>query len=190
MIENITIYCAYDYNANDAYFTNISLVLEPAETYSYDTARATPSRQRTAAPRRPASSSPTPSASRATPRPAAHQHRPQGNGQVVTMMRTTVSTQPQIIIVVCCITLRRSAYGAWGNYSVHDKDGKRLRMPPSSGTSTRFATVAITTTAKRASTTSRAGTTTLPTAGSLTPTGYLQMGLLGQICLHIVRTIL
>ena len=36
MIENITIYCAYDYNANYAYFTNISLVLEPAETYSYD----------------------------------------------------------------------------------------------------------------------------------------------------------
>lgn len=26
------------------------------------------------------------------------------------MMRTTVSTQPQIIIVVCGITLRRSAY--------------------------------------------------------------------------------
>jgi hypothetical protein len=26
------------------------------------------------------------------------------------MMRTTVGTQPQIIIVVCCITLRRSAY--------------------------------------------------------------------------------
>ena len=26
------------------------------------------------------------------------------------MMRTTVSTQPQIIIVACCITLRRSAY--------------------------------------------------------------------------------
>ena len=36
MIENITVYCAYDYNANYAYFTNISLVLEPAETYSYD----------------------------------------------------------------------------------------------------------------------------------------------------------
>ena len=36
MIKDITIYCAYDYNANDAYFTNISLVLEPAETYSYD----------------------------------------------------------------------------------------------------------------------------------------------------------
>ena len=36
MIENITIYCAYDYNANYAYFTNISLVLEPAGTYSYD----------------------------------------------------------------------------------------------------------------------------------------------------------
>ena len=41
------------------------------------------------------------------------------------MMRTTVSTQPQTIIVVCCITLRRSAYSAWGNYSVHDKDGKK-----------------------------------------------------------------
>ena len=36
MIQDITIYCAYDYNANYAYFTNISLVLEPAETYSYD----------------------------------------------------------------------------------------------------------------------------------------------------------
>lgn len=41
------------------------------------------------------------------------------------MMRTTASTQPQIIIVASCITLRRSAYGAWGNYSVHDKDGKK-----------------------------------------------------------------
>ena len=109
MIENITIYCAYDYNANYAYFTNISLVLEPAETYSYDS-KGTPSRRRTATPRRPASSSLTPSASRATPRPAVHRHRPQENGQVVTMMRTTVSTQPQIIIVACCITLRRSAY--------------------------------------------------------------------------------
>ena len=36
MIKDITVYCAYDYNANDTYFTNISLVLEPAETYSYD----------------------------------------------------------------------------------------------------------------------------------------------------------
>ena len=36
MIKDITVYCAYDYNANDVYFTNISLVLEPAETYSYD----------------------------------------------------------------------------------------------------------------------------------------------------------
>lgn len=36
MIKDITVYCAYDYNANDAYFTNISLVQEPAETYSYD----------------------------------------------------------------------------------------------------------------------------------------------------------
>ena len=44
---------------------------------------------------------------------------------MVTMMRTTVSTQPQIIIVVCCITLRRSAYGALGNYSVHGADGKK-----------------------------------------------------------------
>ena len=41
------------------------------------------------------------------------------------MMRTTVSTQPQIIIVACCITLRRSAYGAWGNYSVHDNKGAK-----------------------------------------------------------------
>ena len=40
-------------------------------------------------------------------------------------MRTTVGTQPQIIIVACCITLRRSAYGAWGNYSVHGADGKK-----------------------------------------------------------------
>ena len=109
MIENITIYCAYDYNANYAYFTNISLVLEPAETYSYDS-KGNPIAARAATPRRPASSLPTPSASRATPRPAAHQHRPQGNGQVVTMMRTTVSTQPQIIIVACCITLRLCVY--------------------------------------------------------------------------------
>ena len=36
MVKNITVYCAYDYNANDAYFTNISLVLEPEESYSYD----------------------------------------------------------------------------------------------------------------------------------------------------------
>ena len=42
------------------------------------------------------------------------------------MMRTTVSTQPQIIIVACCITLRRSAYGAWGNYSVHDDKGAKI----------------------------------------------------------------
>lgn len=41
------------------------------------------------------------------------------------MMRTTVSTQLQIIIVAFCITLRRSAYGAWGNYSVHGADGKK-----------------------------------------------------------------
>ena len=41
------------------------------------------------------------------------------------MMRTTASTQPQIIIVVCCITLRRSAYDAWGSYSMHGADGKK-----------------------------------------------------------------
>ena len=35
-VQEIMVRCAYDYNANDAYFTNISLVLEPAETYSYD----------------------------------------------------------------------------------------------------------------------------------------------------------
>lgn len=34
--KEITVRCAYDYNANEAYFTDISLVLEPAETYSYD----------------------------------------------------------------------------------------------------------------------------------------------------------
>ena len=38
------------------------------------------------------------------------------------MMRTTVSTQPQIIIVACCITLRRSAYDTAGNRSI-TKDG-------------------------------------------------------------------
>ena len=45
------------------------------------------------------------------------------------MMRTTVGTQPQIIIVACCITLRRSAYDAWGNYSVHGADGKKTTDP-------------------------------------------------------------
>ena len=48
---------------------------------------------------------------------------------MVTMMRTTVGTQPQIIIVACCITLRRSAYDAWGNYSVHGADGKKTTDP-------------------------------------------------------------
>ena len=54
---------------------------------------------------------------------AVHQHRPQGNGQVVTMMRTTVSTQPQIIIVACCITLHRSGYDTAGNIRSITKDG-------------------------------------------------------------------
>ena len=42
---------------------------------------------------------------------------------MVTMMRTTVSTQPQIIIVACCITLRRSAYDTAGNIRSITKDG-------------------------------------------------------------------
>ena len=87
---------------------------------------------------------------------------------MVTMMRTTVSTKPQIIIVACCITLRRSAYGAWGNYSVHGADGKKTTDATFIGhiNPLRFATVVTITTAKRAFTTSRAGTMTLPTAGS------------------------
>ena len=39
------------------------------------------------------------------------------------MMRTTVSTQPQIIIVACCITLRRSAYSTAGNIRSITKNG-------------------------------------------------------------------
>ena len=39
------------------------------------------------------------------------------------MMRTTVSTQPQIIIVACCITLHRSAYDTAGNIRSITKDG-------------------------------------------------------------------
>ena len=50
-------------------------------------------------------------------------HRPQENGQVVTMMRLTVDTQPQIIIVACCLTLRRSAYDTAGNIRSITKDG-------------------------------------------------------------------
>ena len=42
---------------------------------------------------------------------------------MVTMMRTTVSTQPQIIIVACCITLHRSAYDTAGNIRSITKDG-------------------------------------------------------------------
>ena len=38
-------------------------------------------------------------------------------------MRTTVSTQPQIIIVACCITLRRSGYDTAGNIRSITKDG-------------------------------------------------------------------
>ena len=39
------------------------------------------------------------------------------------MMRLTVDTQPQIIIVACCITLRRSAYDTAGNIRSITKDG-------------------------------------------------------------------
>ncbi len=39
------------------------------------------------------------------------------------MMRATVSTQPQIIVVACCITLRRSAYSTVGNIRSITKDG-------------------------------------------------------------------
>ena len=35
-IDTITVHCAYNYNANRAYFTNISLIREPVQTYSYD----------------------------------------------------------------------------------------------------------------------------------------------------------
>ena len=108
-VKEITVRCAYDYNANDAYFSNISLVHEPAETYSYDSKgnpiAATGGSAKTAsaffADSQRLKSYTTPGGAPA---------QPQGNGQVVTMMRTTVSTQPQIIIVACCTTLRRSAY--------------------------------------------------------------------------------
>ena len=43
------------------------------------------------------------------------------------MMRTTVSTQPQIIIVVCCITLRRSAYSTAGNIRSITRGGTTLK---------------------------------------------------------------
>jgi len=36
IISTIDIYCAYDYNANQAYFDNVSLLREPLETYYYD----------------------------------------------------------------------------------------------------------------------------------------------------------
>ena len=43
------------------------------------------------------------------------------------MMRTTVSSQPQIIIVGCCITLRRSAYSTAGNIRSITKDGAVIK---------------------------------------------------------------
>ena len=42
-------------------------------------------------------------------------------------MRTTVSTQPQIIIVACCITLRRSAYDTAGNIRSITQDGAAVK---------------------------------------------------------------
>ena len=46
---------------------------------------------------------------------------------MVTMMRTTVSSQPQIIIVGCCITLRRSAYDTVGNIRSVTTDGAVIK---------------------------------------------------------------
>ena len=43
------------------------------------------------------------------------------------MMRTTVSTQPQIIIVVCCITLRRNGYDTAGNIRSITRGGTTLK---------------------------------------------------------------
>ena len=43
------------------------------------------------------------------------------------MMRTTVSTQPQIIIVVCCITLRRNGYDTVGNIRSVTTDGAVIK---------------------------------------------------------------
>ena len=43
------------------------------------------------------------------------------------MMRTTVSTQPQIIIVACCITLRRSGYDTVGNIRSVTTDGAVIK---------------------------------------------------------------
>lgn len=120
---------------------------------------------------------------------AVHQHRPQGNGQVVTMMRTTVSTQPQIIIVVAVSRSAAAPTARGATIPCMVLTAKRPRILPSSGT---CATVVTTTTAKRASTTSRAATTTLPTAGSSTripsppPTSTASSA---PICSHIARII-
>ena len=35
-VTSATIAACYDYNANTAYFDNITLTVEPAQTYSYD----------------------------------------------------------------------------------------------------------------------------------------------------------
>ena len=43
------------------------------------------------------------------------------------MMRTTVSTQPQIIIVVCCIMLRRNGYDTAGNIRSITRGGTTLK---------------------------------------------------------------
>ena len=43
------------------------------------------------------------------------------------MMRTTASTQPQIIIVACCITLRRSGYDTAGNIRSITRGGTTLK---------------------------------------------------------------
>ncbi len=102
-------------------------------------------------------------------------------------MRTTVSTQPQIIIVVCCITLRRSAYGAWGNYSVHDDKGAKITKASFIGhiNPLRYRGYYYDRETRLYYLQSR-GTTTSPTAGSSTRMGCLQTVLLEQIYLHTV----
>ena len=91
------------------------------------------------------------------------------------MMRTTVSTQPQIIIVVCCITLRRSAYGAWGNYSVHDADGKKNTSASFIGHINPLRYRGYYYDRETRLYSSRAGTMTLPTAGSSMRMGSYQL---------------
>ena len=112
-------------------------------------------------------------------------HRPQGNGQVVTMMRTTSAHNHKSSSLPAASRCAAAPTARGATTPCMVLTAKRPRIPPSSGTSTRFATAVITTTVRRVFTTSRAGTTTLPAAGSSTPTGYLQMNKVSiSTCLH------